>query len=92
MTTIQIRIDKETKRSAQKILAELGLDLSTAIKAYLKQISVRKGIPFRLVTVNGLTPAEERAILKADAETRQRKNTKSFSSVEELIKDLHSPD
>lgn len=46
MTTIQIRIDEKTKRSAQKILAELGLDLSTAARLFLKYIIVHKKLPF----------------------------------------------
>ncbi len=92
MATIQIRIDKKTKRSAKRVLSKLGLDMSTAIKAYLKQISASKGIPFRFVTENGLTPAEEKAVLKASKEASQGKNIRGpFRSVEELIKDLKKP-
>ena len=89
MTTIQIRIDEKTKRSAQKVLDKLGLDLTTAIKGYLKQISLQKGIPFRFVTENGLTPAEERAILKASREAKAGKNVSGpFTSVDELFDHL----
>lgn len=89
MTTIQVRIDEKTKRAARRVLDRLGIDVSTAIKAYLAQIVLHEGIPFRLVTENGLTPAEERAILKADAETKQGKNvSKWFTSVDEMFDDL----
>lgn len=89
MATIQIRIDEKTKRSAKRILDQLGIDMSTAIKAYLKQISIRKGMPFRMVTQNGLTPAQERAVLKASREAAQGKNvSRWFDSAEELIRDL----
>ena len=64
MTTIQVRTKEKTKKAAQRILEHLGLDLSTAINIYLVQIIEKKGIPFELVTENGLTPAEEREILK----------------------------
>lgn len=91
MATIQIRIDNKTKRSAKRVLSKLGLDMSTAIKAYLKQISVSKGIPFRFVTENGLTPAEEKAVLKASKEASEGKNvSKWFKSVDEMFEDLHS--
>lgn len=85
MTTIQLRIDEKTKRSAQRVLSELGLDMSTAIKAYLKQIVVHDGIPLKLVTKNGLTPAEEREIQRAAREARQRKNVTKALSPKEAI-------
>lgn len=90
MTTIQIRIDEKTKRSAKKVLAELGLDLSTAIKAYLKQITLRKGLPFRVLTENGYTLEEEQEILKAAEEARQGKNISGPFTPEEAIAHLRS--
>lgn len=74
MSTIQIRIDDKTKKSAKKIFDELGLDMSSAIKYYLRQVVIRKGIPFTLVTENGLTIEEEEAILKASNEAANGKN------------------
>jgi len=91
MTTIQIRIDEKTKRSAKKVLDTLGLDMSTAIKAYLKQITISESIPFPLITQNGLTIAEEAEILKASKEADQGKNvSRWFDSVDELLEDLDS--
>lgn len=90
MTTIQVRIDEKTKRSAKRVLDKLGIDMSTAIKAYLKQIVSRHGIPFRLVTENGLTPSEERAVLRASREAKEGKNVVGpFSTPEELIAHLN---
>lgn len=74
MSQIQIRIDEKTKKDAQAILNDIGLDLSSAIKVYLKQIIIYKGIPLQLLTENGLTVAEEQAILKAEKEAMQGKN------------------
>lgn len=74
MTQIQIRIDEKTKKDAQAILSDLGLDLSSAIKVYLKQIVIYRGIPMQLLTENGLTVAQEQAILRAAAEAKRGKN------------------
>ncbi|OIO52923.1 hypothetical protein AUJ46_06645 [Candidatus Peregrinibacteria bacterium CG1_02_54_53] len=63
-TTIQVRTNQATKKTAQLILEKLGLDLSTAINIYLVQIIEKQGIPFEVVTENGMTPAEEKKILK----------------------------
>ena len=64
MTTIQVRTDEKTKKTAQQILHKLGLDLSTAINIYLVQIVEKQGIPFEIVTENGFTLAEEAELLK----------------------------
>ena len=85
MTTIQIRIDEKTKNTAKKVLDELGLDMSAAIKMYLKQIAIRNGIPLQLLTENGLILEQERNILKASEEAKKGKNvTKPLSHKEAL--------
>ena len=86
MTTLQVRIDEKTKKSAQQILQKLGMDLSTAINIYLVQIIEQHGIPFPILTENGLTEAEEKAILKELASARRSK--KSYSSTKEMFKDI----
>ena len=41
-----ITIDVETKAQAQELLAELGLDLSTAVNIFLRQMIHENAIPF----------------------------------------------
>lgn len=90
-TIIQVRIDPKTKKSAQKVLDEIGMDLSSAIKAYLRQIIIQDGIPFKLLTENGLTIEQERAILKASSEAKSGKNVAGpFSTAKEIKKFLKS--
>ena len=45
-----ISIDAETKAKAQVMLADLGLDLSTAVNIFLKQMLYEGGIPFSITT------------------------------------------
>ena len=71
MSTIQLRVDEQTKRALTKILDELGLDMSSAIKVYLKQIIATRGIPFPLITRNGMTPEQEKTILDASKEAKR---------------------
>lgn len=47
-TTLTIRIDKEDKEKAEKILKKLGLTLSAAINIFIKTIIRNNGIPFAL--------------------------------------------
>lgn len=85
--TIQIRIDPKTKHDAGKVFTELGLDFSSAVKIYLRQVAREKSIPFRPGrTVNGFTPEYEQKLLRAEAETL--KHGKAYSSAQEAIDSL----
>ena len=89
MTTIQLRVDEKTKRNASKVLDTLGLDMSTAIKLYLKQITLHKGLPFPLVTENGFTIQEENEILQAAEEAAQGKIVTKAMNKKEALKYLN---
>lgn len=43
---LTVRIDSETKKEAEKIFKELGLDYSKAINIFFKQVVINKGVPF----------------------------------------------
>lgn len=47
-TVLHTRVDSKDKARAEKILKNIGLDLSTAIDIYLKKIIEVKGIPFSM--------------------------------------------
>ena len=48
MSTIQIRIDEKTKKEAKKVFESFGLNMSEAIKLYLKSVIETKTGPFVL--------------------------------------------
>ncbi|MDD5055053.1 MAG: type II toxin-antitoxin system RelB/DinJ family antitoxin [Candidatus Peribacteraceae bacterium] len=85
-TTIQVRTNAATKKGAQRILEKLGMNLSTAINVYLIQIIEKKGIPFEMLTENGLTPQEEKEILKEIAWAK--KYGKRYVSAKEMHEDI----
>lgn len=89
MSTIQVRIDEKTKKSAKKVLDKIGMDMSSAIKIYFKHIVITQGIPFKLLTENGLTVEQEREILKASEEAKRGINVEGpFDSAEDFINSL----
>jgi DNA-damage-inducible protein J len=47
-TNINIRTDSELKTKAQAVLADLGLDMSTAINVFLNQVVYEQAIPFEI--------------------------------------------
>jgi len=88
MANIQIRIDDKEKLKAKKIFNELGLDMSSAIKLFLRQTTIRKGLPFLLLTENGLSLKEENDILKASKEAKKSKNVSRILKDKEAIRYL----
>jgi DNA-damage-inducible protein J len=86
MDTIQVRVPSKTKKAAQKVFAELGIDMSSGVNLYLTQVVKTKGIPFQPRTVNGLTPSHEARIIR---ETEYaKKHGPFYNSVEEMWADL----
>ena len=47
-TTANISIDEETKKKAQELFADFGMDLSTAINIFLRQAIRENAIPFAI--------------------------------------------
>lgn len=47
-TTLTIRVNKEDKEKAEKILKKLGLTISASINIFIKALIRNNGIPFVL--------------------------------------------
>ena len=45
-TTINIRTDSEVKSQAQDVLSKLGLDLTTAVNLFLRQVICDQSVAF----------------------------------------------
>ncbi|MFT4246343.1 MAG: type II toxin-antitoxin system RelB/DinJ family antitoxin [Micrococcaceae bacterium] len=45
---IQITIDRDLANSAEQVLSELGLNQTTAVTAFYKQVVLNQAIPFEL--------------------------------------------
>jgi addiction module RelB/DinJ family antitoxin len=62
---IRARIDARLKADAIAVLADCGLELSDAIRLFLKQVVARRGLPFPI-------NAEPRAPVQAAASVHDR--------------------
>ena len=57
--TIQIKIDPKLKSDAQKLFDDIGLNLSDAIKLFLKQSVNSNSLPFQpIVSKNYFSPEQ----------------------------------
>ena len=60
--SINFNTDSELEAKAKSVFADLGLDMSTAINIYLKQVVYKEAIPFEIVkpkSVNKKIPRSE---------------------------------
>lgn len=76
MSHIQIRIDEKDKREARKVFDKLGLDMSSAIKLFLRQTTIRKALPFLVTTEDHLSIEEEAKLLDTSLVNKKREVAK----------------
>ena len=87
-TNLNVRVDENLKKAADTLLNELGLNMSTAINIYLKQIVRENGIPFEIKLDKPIAES-----LQAMQDVREGKNLHGpLNSLSELMKDLNADD
>lgn len=82
-----ISLDAETKAKAQVMLADLGLDLSTAVNIFLRQMLYEGGIPFSITREipNQTTLA---AIKEAQEMVRSPEQYRKYDNVDSMMEDI----
>jgi len=73
---IRSRIEPDLKKQSTEVLAELGLDLSGAIRLFLRQVVEVRGLPFE---VRKPTPETVAAMIEA------REMAARYGSAEEIF-------
>ena len=79
-TMIHARIEPSLKMETEKMLGELGLNMTQAITLFLQQVRLQKGLPFEVKL-----PTKETQKALKELETR---DGKKFASVDALFDDL----
>jgi DNA-damage-inducible protein J len=81
-TVVRARIDGQVKEKAAKVLADMGLSVSDAIRLLLIRVAAEKALPFEIKVPN----AEMRAAM-AELE---RGGGASFDGATDLMTDLNA--
>ena len=68
--TLNLRVDPDVKQSAESVLSQLGLSMSTAIDMFLRQVALTGSIPFRVALPE--VPRAVDADAMTDAELREK--------------------
>ena len=87
-TAITFRTNKETKAAAQKIFAELGMDISTALNVYLRKVIHTESIPFE-VSVSEEFNEETLAVIREAIEHPENLNG-PYKTKKELFEALYA--
>ena len=82
MTTITFKIDDETKKEATELYKSMGLDLSSALRLFLKQSLVTRSIPF-VIKAEELSPIIEESLKDINM-------SEEFGDVKSLMESLNA--
>lgn len=88
-SAININIDKETKDEATEVLNSLGMNMTTAITLFLKQVIKTDGIPFEIKNPKP-TRKLKRALKEADKIASGKIKSKGYRNIDELLEALDS--
>ena len=84
-----VTIDEVTKKQAQALLADFGMDLSTAVNIFLKQMVYEGAFPFSIT--REVPNADTIAAMREVEEMKKHPEMyKRYSSFSELLKEVES--
>jgi len=80
-TSVNVRTTEDVKKRAEVILNGLGLNISSAVNLFLKQVINYRGIPFDL-------RLPDKETLSAMEDIENSRNLESADTVEEMFKKI----
>lgn len=84
---LQTRVDNSVKQEAESLFASLGLDMTTAIRLFLKQSINQQRLPFDIVPPQYSFSKETLAAIDEARKISKDPSAKSYLSVKELLED-----
>ncbi|MBI4097111.1 MAG: type II toxin-antitoxin system RelB/DinJ family antitoxin [Candidatus Levybacteria bacterium] len=80
---VNIKIDAETKKQAQKVAAELGFSLSSILKGYIKQFVKTKRVTFSVGEEP--SPYLKRIMKQAEKNWKEGRTSPKFDNAKDAI-------
>ncbi len=80
--TLQIRLDQQLKRDADRFFSAAGLDTTTAVRIFLRQVIIRQAIPFDIVAEDPFYTVANQKVLKKSIRQLQSGNGKAHELAE----------
>lgn len=85
---VNFRLDKQTKKEAEELFEDLGLNMTTALTMFVKASIREQGIPFEVR--RDIPNAETIAAIEEGRRIANDPNVKGYDNMEDLIRDLES--
>ena len=89
-TLVQVRIDDELKNQATAVYDALGIDLSTAVRMFLKRSVMVNGVPFNMTLPKNDYKAERAARALQELSNAAMENGTSEMSLEEINAEIEA--
>lgn len=80
-SAVTVRLDPKVKSDAQAVFDDLGITTTQAISLFLKQVSLRKGLPFPVEIPNEET-------IQAMGDAVNRRGLRTFENPDEALGSL----
>ena len=92
MTTslLQVRVEDSLKNEAANVFEHLGIDLSTAVRMFLKRAVMDNGIPFRMTLPKEPYRAERGYRAMQEISEAAERNSVSDISLEEINAEIEA--
>ena len=62
--TLQVRLDSQLKKDAERFFSAAGLDTTTAVRIFLRQVLIRQAIPFNIIADDPFYAPANQKLLK----------------------------
>lgn len=86
-TNLNIRIDEDLKKNAEKVFSDLGLTTTAAFNIFAKTVVRERRIPFEL-SLNVPNAETLAAIQEVEEMKKNPSSGKSYNSVADMLQDL----
>lgn len=86
-SVLQTRVDTELKSEAESLFESLGLDITTAIRLFLRQSINQQRIPFDIVPPKYNFTEETLSAIEEARRISKDPTVKSYSSAKDLFED-----
>ena len=84
MAIVQFRVEDELKKEATSVFENLGLDLSSAMRMFLKRSVACKGIPFPTILSDNVYRASGAIEVMKESQEISQRNGNSKMTLEEI--------
>ena len=87
---VQVRVDEDLKTQATAIYDKLGMDLSSAVRIFLKRSVMVNGVPFDMTLPKQEYNAEKAVSAMEKLSAEALKNGTSNMSLDEINKEIYA--